>query len=142
MMPLTNKTRSLTLVLMLFAITIPLFVSLYFSKPSKNPLFQGVRLRKANTDFTRKSKMLNNEIFLLKDSHFANQNLKLIFKGIKNGMICLDVFLLELDPLKAYPYMISKTAAMKGIRLGDSRFCLISANKNVLKIKIDDLYGT
>ena len=55
-------------------------------------------------------------------------------------MICLDVFLLDLDPLTAYPYKVSKTAAIEGIRLGDSRVRLISANRKVLKIKIDDLY--
>ncbi|WP_022665998.1 hypothetical protein [Desulfospira joergensenii] len=142
MIPAAKKGRVLTLAFMLFAISVPLFVSLYFSDPSTNSLFQGVRQRKAGTDFTKKSKEVNGQIFLLKDSLFTIKNLRLTFKGIKKQVIYMEVYLLELDPQTAYPYTLSTAEARAGVRLGDYKLRLISANKNLLKIKVEDLYGT
>ena len=142
MMPLTNKTRLLTLVFMLFAITLPLFSSLYLSDPNKNLLFQGVRQRKAGMDVSKKSKVISGRIFLLKDSQFTIKNVRLTFRGIKNREIYMDVYLLELDPQTAYSYVLSTEDARAGIRLGDYQFRLLSANKDLLTLEIDSLYGS
>ena len=140
-MPLSNKYKIFSILFILFLLSVPFLISPFFN-PQKSELFQGVRQRKASTDFTKRSMIANDKVVLLKDNSLTINNCRLVFKGLKNDMIHLDLYLLELDPESAYPHFISKEKAANGVRLGDSEFQLISANKNILKLKISDLYQT
>jgi hypothetical protein len=142
MIPRTNKKNSAALLFIIFLIAMPFFLNHFFSNSFSNKIFDRVRETKANTDFTKRSRVLKDNVVLLKGASFSINNCRLVFKGIKDKTILLDLYLQELDPEYAYEQNISKEDATKGFRLGDSQFQLISVNKKLLKLKINNLYQT
>ncbi len=139
-MSVADKSKSFAMLFLLFLTTVPLFMAIYFSDPSKNEIFQGLRQRRTDTSFTKRSEVIRDRVVLLKGSSVTINNCKLVYKGIENKMIYLDTYLLELDPQYAYQHIISKEDANDGFRLGDSEFQLISVKKNKLRLKIKALY--
>lgn len=123
-------------------IAIVFFVSHYLSNSSENKLFQRVRQSKASTDFTQYSKVSKDNVFMVKDSSVTINKCKLVFMGIEDKNIHLDLYLLDLDPQCVYHQIIPKAAAIEGFRLGDSEYQLISVNKKVLKLKITNLFNS
>lgn len=142
MMPLTNKRPSFAYLIVILLIAAPFLVDYYLAKSNSSELFQGVRERKANADFTNRSRISDNKVMLVKDHGLVVNNSKLVFKGIQDQTIRLDLYLLDLDPQYPYQQNLSKSAAMEGIRMGDSQYHLISVSKNMLKLKMHDLYTT
>lgn len=137
MMPLTNKYKLFSILFILFLISIALF-AVYYS--NDNELFQRSRETKANTDSTTYSKVAKDKVVLVKDNSVTINNCRLVFTGIEDKIIHLDLYLLEFDPQHAYRQNISKAAAIKGIRLGESEYQLISVNKTILTLKIKNSY--
>ena len=78
-------------------------------------------------------------MILLKDSSVVINKSKMVFRGIKDKKIHIDLYLLELDPESAYAHHISRDDASEVLRLGDMDFEFISANRNVLKLKMKDI---
>jgi hypothetical protein len=142
MTPLTNKYKPISILLILCLVSTPIFISHYVSKSGTNRLFQRAIHRKTNTDFTEYSKVYKDKVVLEKDDGVIVNNCRLVFKGIEDKMIHLNLYLLELDPEVAYPQKLSKKAALEGVRMGDSEFRLISVNKKQLTLKINTLYKT
>jgi hypothetical protein len=60
---------------------------------------------------------------------------KIAFKALENGMLHLELFILELDPEAGYPHTIPVKDARRGIELGDHRYVLKSASKSQIKLK-------
>ncbi len=142
MTPSINKYKSFSMLFILFLICMTFFSIHYFSNPSESVLFQRVRQSKANTDFTESSTSAMDKVILVKDNSVTVNDCRLVFKGLQGKSIYLDLFLLELDPQYAYHQNISKASAIEGIRLGDFEYRLISVNKEILKLKINNLYKT
>ncbi|MCG8634305.1 MAG: hypothetical protein MI863_10785 [Desulfobacterales bacterium] len=87
-------------------------------------------------NFVIRSTVLEDRVILVKGEPVTANRCRLVFKGIEEGRILLDLYLLELDPEYAYAQNISKTAAKEGVRLGDAEYQLISVNGRILKLKI------
>ncbi len=136
MMPLTRTSRSITVFLIFVMIFLPLAAGVYFSDPESSAVFRGVRDRKANLNYTRKSNVLGEKIYLVKDKSLIINRCKLTYKGIQNGLIHIDLYLLDLDPQSPYPQAIPKADAKEGIFLGNTRFSLVSAYQYQLTLKI------
>jgi len=60
----------------------------------------------------------------------------LVYKGISNGTINMDVTLLELDPDIAYPHNFTKESAHDGIWLGNVMWQVVKVKKNTLHLRI------
>lgn len=142
MIPYTQKRNSVAILFIVFLVASPFFLNHYFSNLFSSKVFQGVRETKAKTDFTERSRILKDNVVLLKDDSVTINNCRLVFKGIEDKIIRLDLYLLELDPEYAYEQNISKADAINGVRLGDSQYQLISVNKKLLKLKITNLFKT
>lgn len=60
--------------------------------------------------------------------------LDIIYRGVKNRKLRLDVFILDLDPQYAYRHAIALSQASKGFRVGGVRLELLSARDSRAKI--------
>ncbi len=136
MTPLKRKYKSLSVLIILFLISIPVFVSHYVSESGTNNLFQRIVHRKEMANLTVQSNVLKDNVVLVKGENVTTNKCRLVFKGIEDSIIRLDLYLLEFDPESAYVQNISKEDAMKGFRMGDSEYQLISVNRKILKLKI------
>lgn len=140
MNPKTNKISIISMSIILSLISI-LGVYVYSFTDWKNDSFsKDVAQRQVIPEFQEESRILNNRILLRKNKSITVNKNRLVFKGLKDKMIRLDVYFLELDPEYAYPHYISKADVHKEIRLGDSTFQLLKASKGALQLKIIDLY--
>ena len=60
--------------------------------------------------------------------------LDIIYRGVKNQKLRLDVFILELDPQYAYRRTIALSEASEGFRVGGVQLALLSARDSGAKI--------
>ena len=139
------KSKAFGILFILFLVCIPFYTNYYFSKSKDNALFQGVEQRKAQAGITNtaadpKSAVVKDTVLLLRDDSVTINDCKLVFKGMQDKMVHLDLYLLELDPQYAYHHSISKDDAMDGIRLGDSEYQLLAVNNKRLKLRINSLF--
>jgi hypothetical protein len=58
----------------------------------------------------------------------------LVYRGIQDGELLIDLTVLALDPDAAYPYRIPIRRAGQGLRLGGETFKLVSHGKRQLTI--------
>ena len=142
MKPKIDKTAVFSMLFILSLISIPVFYAVYFTDEKDQRFFTQASQRGAIPEFQEDSKLYDTRIVLRKDKAFTINRSRLVFKGIKDRKIHLDVFLLELDPESAYPHYISMDDAYEGIQLGDSRFKLLKASGRTLQLEIVDLYKT
>ena len=61
---------------------------------------------------------------------------RLVYKGLADGAICLDMFILDLDAQHPYPKKIPKATAREGFRLGYGQYQMLTANQKALTLKI------
>ncbi|MCG8683883.1 MAG: hypothetical protein MI892_03340 [Desulfobacterales bacterium] len=135
-----NKSKWFGLGFLVLLTSFPVFVGIHFSDPGNNVFFQGVRERKAGTDFKKGSKVLQGKVFLLKDNSITVNRTRLVYKGLHDKRILLEYYLLELDPDFPYRNQVSKAEARQGIRLGDSLFQLVSVSRSALTLQANNLY--
>lgn len=65
-------------------------------------------------------------------------NIKLLYKGLENDRICIDVIIPEFDPEMAHQHVINQMEAKQILKLGGQSFVLISARGTRLHLqKID-----
>lgn len=140
MKPKFDKISFFSILFILFLISIPGVYAYHFTDWKNDTLSQGISQRTAYPEFQEDSRIFDKRVLLRKDKSITLNKSKLVFKGLKDKMIHLDVYLLELDPDAAYPHYISKADAFKGVRLGDSKFQLLKVDKKTLQLKIVDLY--
>ncbi len=140
MNPKIDKISIFSMLFILCLVSVPGFYAYFFTDWRNNNFFQDASQRKAIPEFQEDSKIFGSRIVLRKDKSITVNKNRLVFKGLKDKMIHLDVFLLELDPESAYPRFISKADAQKGIRIGDSTFQLLKVNKKTLQLKIVDAH--
>lgn len=81
-------------------------------------------------------------VLLAKDRKVFIDQICIAFKKLKKDRVKIDLYLLELDPDVPYSLIFSKKDMNNGIRLGDTRFSLISANDKMLKLRRLKSYQT
>lgn len=64
------------------------------------------------------------------------KNTCLVYNGMSNGTIDMEVYLLEFDQDISYPRKFTKKSAYDGIWFGNVLYKLVKANKNTLRLKI------
>ena len=62
-------------------------------------------------------------------------NIKLLYKGLENDKICIDVIIPDYDPQMAHRHAISTNEAKKTVKLGGQNFLLISVRDTRLHLQ-------
>lgn len=140
MTPKIDKISIFSMLFILCLISVPGVYAYFFTDWQHTSFFQDTSQRQAIPEFQERSKIFDNRIVLKKDKSITIHKNRLVFKGLKDQMIQLDVFLLELDPEYAYHRQFSKADAQNGIRVGDSKFKLLKVNRKTLQLEIVDAY--
>ena len=71
---------------------------------------------------------------LKRDTRQRLGKLDIIYRGVKNRKLRLDVFILDLDPQYAYRHAIALSQASEGFRVGGVQLELLSARDSRAKI--------
>jgi hypothetical protein len=140
MKPKIDKISIISISIIFSLISILGFYAYSFTDWKTDSFSQEVPQGQVIPEFQEESRIIDNRILLRKNKSITVNKKRFVFKGFKDNMVHLDVYLLELDPEYAYPHYISKTDVHKRIRLGDSTFQLLKVSKGVLQLKIVDLY--
>ncbi len=140
MAPKIDKLSIISSLIIFSIISIPGVYAYYFTDWNNATFLTDNGQRRAHPEFQEDSKIFDKRLMLKKDKSIMVAKNRLVFRGFRDKTIHLDVFLLELDPDRAYPHRISKADARKGIRLGDSRFKLLDVSRNTLQLEILDLF--
>ena len=69
----------------------------------------------------RKTTVLSDRVVLIKDEPLVMDRVRVVYRGMSDGRIHLDVYLLDLDPNYPYARHLTKDEARESIHLG-SRF--------------------
>ncbi len=86
----------------------------------------------------RKSMVTPDRVVAMRGEAVTVQRTRLVYRGLRNGTIHLDLYLLDLDSKYPYPKQIPKSAAREEFRLGSGRYQLITVNRKALTLKILD----
>ena len=89
-----------------------------------------------------RSKIVKGSAVLVRDQELEIDKTRLVYKGLENGQILIDLYLLELDPEQPYPRAIPKKQTRESIRLGPNVYKIDSANAKILKLKIQHRFQT
>lgn len=84
----------------------------------------------------RKSMVTTDQVVLMTGEAATVNRTRLVYQGERDGIIHLDLYLLDLDSKYPYPKQIPKSAAREGFRLGSGRYQLLTANRKVLTLRI------
>lgn len=80
----------------------------------------------------RRTTVMADRLVLIKDEPATMGRTRLIYRGIADGRIHIDVYLLDLDPDYPYARHVSKAEARRGIRLGDRNYRMDAASRKSL----------
>jgi len=83
-----------------------------------------------------KSMLTTDRVVMMKGEDVTVKRTRLVYKGLSDGAICLDMFILDLDPQYPYSKQIPKAAAQEGFRLGSGLYQLVTVNQKAITLKI------
>ncbi len=84
------------------------------------------RQRAEATQSAEKTTVPGDRVVLIKDEPLVMGRVKLVYRGVSDDRIHLDIYLLDLDPAYPYPRHLTKDEAGKSIHIG-SRFYRLHA---------------
>lgn len=84
----------------------------------------------------RKSMVASDRVILMRGEAVTVNRTRLVFLGQADGLIHLDLYLLDLDSEYPYPKQIPKAVAREAFRLGPGRYQLLTVNRKALTLKI------
>lgn len=138
-----NRKLSATLLLLLI-LAIPFVLIYYLStdfykrraeqwQPNNPPAATGQAYR---------SRVDSEQVILQKDERMDLGKTSLVFRGMENRMIQIDMYLLDLDPDESFRLKFSKKEAKKEISIGDNKYQLVSVNDRYINLKITSQFRT
>lgn len=89
----------------------------------------------------RKSMVAADRVILMRGEAVTVGRTRLVYQGVQDDAVRMDLYLLDLDAKYPYPKQIPKSAAREGFRLGSGRYQLVTVNRKVLTLKILDSMG-
>jgi hypothetical protein len=85
-------------------------------------------------DYTRAG--VGDRLQLDKDRVCRLKDLKIVFRGVEDGRLRFDAFLLQLDPDYAYVHRIDPDLAEQGFNMGGRSFRLLSWNGSRARLEL------
>jgi len=80
------------------------------------------------------------QVYLQKDQKITINKTNLVYKGISKGIVEMELYVLELDPDIPYRLRFSKNSLKQGVKIGYGQYSLVSARRNSLRLKIENLF--
>ncbi|MGD8369144.1 MAG: hypothetical protein PVG78_16010 [Desulfobacterales bacterium] len=122
----------------LFITGVVLFMAsggIYFAYGKKDPRYSTYMRRAfAPPDYTRA--VVGDRLQLEKDRDCRLPDLNLVFRGVENGRLRFDAFVLQLDPASAYVHRIDPDLAESGFNMGGKTFRLLSWNGSRVRLEL------
>lgn len=128
-----RMVSSAILVIVLIAATLLIFRAFPGDTQAR---LEEYRRRAEATRPARKSMVTTDRVVLIKGEAVTVKQNRLVYKGLADGAICLDMYILDLDTQHPYPKKIPKAEARKGFRLGYGQYQMVTANRKALTLKI------
>ena len=139
-MAMPNKKAWLAILFIAACLAIPFGITYYVSTDTfkqRYAKWQGARPQAPEGATLEGSRIFRDQVMLVKGERIRVHNTSLIFKGMDQGHILVDLFLEELDHDRAYPQRFAKDAPeSRVIRLGELSYRLKAVSKNTLVLKI------
>ncbi len=125
-------------ILILMALFIAFGIAYYKSANSgvKTHHIYGARYQSSSLLQRNQHQIPLDHILLKKDEKHFTEKTCLIFKGLSNGNVNVELFLLEFDPNISYLKQFAKKSALDGIWLGNVMYQFVKVKKDVLHLKI------
>ncbi len=94
--------------------------------------------REANDAIGRpvQSKVIGDQVVLRKDQKLVVGRNALVYKGVDDKIINMDLYLLDLDPEQPFSKRFSTDNAKKQMLLGEAEYKLLSVNDTSINLKI------
>ncbi len=89
-----------------------------------------------------KSKISSGQLLLVKNEKIEIDKTSIVFKGLADNTVKMEIYLLELDPQVPYPLKFNKQSVSDGIWIGNVLYQLVSVKDNLLRLRIQDSYST
>ena len=141
-MHLPNKKGWFAIFFIIATLAIPFAITFYVSTDGYKEKMIGWHRANREAGIPSKSKLSSEQVLLVKNEKITIDKTSLVFKGISDKTVCMDLYLLELDPDIPYTLKFTKQSVKDGIWLGNILYELISVKDNILKLKIQDSYNT
>jgi hypothetical protein len=145
-MALPNKKGWLAIGFILVCLAIPFCITYYVSTESfkaRFARFRGPLPQAPEGASLEKSRTIDDQVLLVKGERIRVHNTSLVYQGLDEGDVKLDLFLEELDHDHAYPQKFSKDISNeKVIRFGDVAYTVKAVGQNTLVLKIYRTMGT
>ncbi len=141
-MTLPNRKGWLAVLFILSTLAIPFVIVYYVSTDSYKERFRGWRANNEAAGLPSKSKISRDEILLMKDEKVLIDGTCLVYKGIKDKQLYLDLYLLDFDPKQPFSRNIPKKSPPETIKLGNNLYRIDSVNNRFMKLKILSRFKT
>jgi len=128
----TWSTPLLITVLIFFVLGTLYFTSSYLSNQQAALARRDLRYTSAPS---QAMKTLDRVVLARNEKFVIGRNC-LVYKGVENKNVVLDLYLLDMDPEQAYEKRFPKKEAKKEMMLGGDNYRLLSANDRYLSLKI------
>ncbi len=102
---------------------------------SQSPLHQDQHQSNASVNYAPKD-----QVYLQKNQKITINKTNLVYKGISKGIVKMELYVLELDPDVPYRLRFSKKSLKQGVKIGYGQYSLVSARRNSLRLKIENLF--
>jgi hypothetical protein len=145
-MLIPHQKKSFSILFFLLILTVPVALAYYTSAKPEQPFTLNITDQQGNTLLTQSepvpSAVLDEKIFLAKDEKYVTDDTCIIFKGTKNGKVCLELTIFELDPDVPYPLNFTPESVSDGIWLNNVQYRLVSVKDDILCLSVQDAYRT
>lgn len=138
-MALPNRKGWMAIFFILLCLAIPFGVTYYVSTPGYKAKYQGWVKSNREAGIPAFSKVSDNQVVLVKNDKVTIGKTCLVFKGVQDNQVQLDLYLLELDAARPYPMHFPENAKNRIIRLGDISYTLQSVRGKILTLKINEM---
>ena len=74
-------------------------------------------------------------MLLAKDDGASVDKERIVYRGRHDGMLQLDLFILQLDPHYCYPHFVEENEARKGFQIGSHQFRVLAVSDEKISLK-------
>ena len=141
-MQMPNQKGWLAILFILLTLAIPFAITYYVSTDGYKERYKGWQKRNLEAGIPSKSKVSSGQVTLVKNEKIAIDKTCIVYKGVSDKTVNFDLYLLDLDPETPYPLKFTRQSVRDGIWLGNVQYRLISVKKNILRLKIQNVYNT
>ncbi len=139
-MAMPNKKGWLAILFILACLAIPFGITYYVSTDTfkgKYSQWRGPMPQTPEGATLENSRTIDGRVTLVKGERIRIANTSLVFNGVDNGEVTLDLFLEELDPSHAYAQSFPKDIGGEElVRFGDVAYRVIGVSRNALILEI------